>query len=379
MGCVTGYKKIMELLGHDVIMPNKPTQKTIDLGVKYSPEFICFPFKVMLGTYIESIEKGAEVIISSGGHGPCRAGLYGEVHSKILHGLDYKVEIIVFDAITRDFKTFWKNLRGITNGKSLVKLARDIIFVYYLICQMDNLEKKTKILRAYEENIGEVNRVWEEIKAMYDKCWTFRDLKNISKQAQEMLKAIPLTSAAEKDKIRIGIVGEIYVAMESSVNMDIEQKLNNMGIEVENVQYISGWLRHNLDFLGVGKSYRVIEKAKQFVKINCGGHDMENIGWMVDFKERGFDAIVHLMPFACLPELVSQSIIPTISKELDIPILSLSLDEQSGIANNQTRIEAFIDLILNKKQKEHFNLQGASKKKEVEWLSESQSKRYVSS
>ncbi len=36
----------------------------------------------MLGSYLEAIEKGAEVIISSGGHGPCRAGYYGILHQK---------------------------------------------------------------------------------------------------------------------------------------------------------------------------------------------------------------------------------------------------------------------------------------------------------
>jgi len=97
------------------------------------------------------------------------------------------------------------------------------------------------------------------------------------------------------------------------------------------------------------RAHKNAEKAKRYVEVNCGGHDMENIGWIVDFKERGFDAVFHLMPFGCLPELISASAIPTISQELDMPILSLSLDEQSGLANNGTRIEAFIELIKNRK------------------------------
>lgn len=74
MGCVTGYKKLMEKLGHEVVMPDPPSQKTMELGVKYSPEFICFPFKVMMGTYIECAERGAELIVSSGRQRsvPCR-------------------------------------------------------------------------------------------------------------------------------------------------------------------------------------------------------------------------------------------------------------------------------------------------------------------
>ena len=81
MGCVTGYKKLLELLGHEVIMPEKPSQRTVNLGVLNSPEFICYPFKIILGTYIELCEKGVDVIISSGGSGPCRAGMYCEIRS----------------------------------------------------------------------------------------------------------------------------------------------------------------------------------------------------------------------------------------------------------------------------------------------------------
>ncbi len=110
MGCVTGYEKIMELLGHEVIPPHKPTQRTVDLGVLNSPEFICFPFKIMMGTYIEACEQGAELIISSGGSGPCRAGLYGEVHKKTLKQLGYNVDIIIFDSMFEDFSRFYHQI-----------------------------------------------------------------------------------------------------------------------------------------------------------------------------------------------------------------------------------------------------------------------------
>jgi predicted nucleotide-binding protein (sugar kinase/HSP70/actin superfamily) len=56
------------------------------------------------------------------------------------------------------------------------------------------------------------------------------------------------------------------------------------------------------------------------------------------------------MPFSCLPEHVTQSILPKISKDIDIPVLSLSLDEQTAIANQRTRIEAFVDLLRGRKK-----------------------------
>ncbi len=78
MGTTVVYKKLLEMLGHDVILPPKPTRKTIDIGVKYSPEFACFPLKVIMGSYFEAIQEGAEVIVTSGGNGPCREGFMRE-------------------------------------------------------------------------------------------------------------------------------------------------------------------------------------------------------------------------------------------------------------------------------------------------------------
>ena len=162
MGCVTGYKKLMEKLGHEVVMPDPPSQKTMELGVKYSPEFICFPFKVMMGTYIECAERGAELIVSSGGNGPCRAGMYPDVHQKVLQELGFDTKVIVFDNMFNDFKAFYEIAMLVKNGTSNFKLLGIARFCYNLIKKMDKLEKKMKIMRAYEINQGDFSRTWKK-------------------------------------------------------------------------------------------------------------------------------------------------------------------------------------------------------------------------
>jgi predicted nucleotide-binding protein (sugar kinase/HSP70/actin superfamily) len=52
-----------------------------------------------------------------------------------------------------------------------------------------------------------------------------------------------------------------------------------------------------------------------------------------------------------MPEIVAQNILPKVSKQEDIPVLELVLDEQTGKAGNITRIEAFIDLVKRRKLK----------------------------
>ncbi|MEW5898565.1 MAG: CoA protein activase, partial [Bacillota bacterium] len=85
-------KMLMNDLGNEVIMPPRPSKRTLDLGVKYAPEFACFPVKILLGTYLETCPQGVELIVTSGGVGPCRAGHYAQLHKKILRSLGYPVD-----------------------------------------------------------------------------------------------------------------------------------------------------------------------------------------------------------------------------------------------------------------------------------------------
>ncbi len=50
-----------------ILVPPKTTKRTIDIGGKYSPDFVCVPFKYNLGNYIEALDRGANVLISGGG------------------------------------------------------------------------------------------------------------------------------------------------------------------------------------------------------------------------------------------------------------------------------------------------------------------------
>lgn len=352
MGTTVIYKKLLELLGHDVIEPPLPSQRTIDLGVKYSPEFACFPLKVILGSYIEAIELGATTIVTSGGHGPCRAGFYGETHRRILKNMGYDVDVMVFDDYKRDFPGTMKNVRKIKNGKSLRYLWNSLKTVYFMAKSMDRVEKRIETLRAYEITRGDCTNAWEKIKRIYNGVKSVKDVKKAEQDSNSILDSIKTVEVPNSERIRIGIVGEIYVVMEQSINLKIEEMLGNMGAEVERSQYISEWIDFNLlpKWLTKPHELEILKKGKKYIEEIIGGHAKQTVGHIVDYAERGFDGVIHLMPFACLPELVSQSIIPAISKEHDIPVITLSIDEQTGLANTQTRIEAFLDLIKTKKR-----------------------------
>ncbi len=62
-------------------------------------------------------------------------------------------------------------------------------------------------------------------------------------------------------------------------------------------------------------------------------------------KKQGFHGAIQILPMGCMPEIVSKSILPTISKDEDFPIMTLVVDEMTGEGGYQTRIEAFLDLL----------------------------------
>ncbi|MGJ7044399.1 2-hydroxyacyl-CoA dehydratase [Thermoanaerobacterium thermosulfurigenes] len=350
MGSPLIYEKLFELLGHDVITPPKPSLKTINYGVKYSPEFACFPLKVILGTYLEAIELGADTIITSGGNGPCRAGYYGEAQKKILENMGYEVDFIILDEPKRDFKGFLQKISRIKGENTWTDVLRIVNTVYKMAKSMDKIEKIIEEKRAYECNKGEFTKAWNEILSLYRRIRMPDDILFVEKEAYRRINNIEICNVPESEKIKIGIVGEIYVVMEPSINNNIEEVLNGYGVEVERAHYISEWIDNNLlPFKINKKEHDILKKAEKYIEIIIGGHAKQSIGAILDFKDRGFDGVIHLKPFGCLPELISQSIIDKISKQYDFPIISLSIDEQSATANLLTRIEAFIDVVKNKK------------------------------
>jgi predicted nucleotide-binding protein (sugar kinase/HSP70/actin superfamily) len=66
------FERLLKDFGNKVIVPPRPTEETISYGTKYAPEFACYPFKIVLGTYVQVLEAGADTLVSSGGVGPCR-------------------------------------------------------------------------------------------------------------------------------------------------------------------------------------------------------------------------------------------------------------------------------------------------------------------
>lgn len=345
MGPTFVYRSVLERLGHEVIFPNRPTKKTIELGTLNAPEFACFPLKVLMGSYLESIERGAQVIVTSGGVGPCRAGWYGHLHNRILADLGKDVEFIIFEPSWAQVKKQAEYLRGRNPWWHLVSAMRDGIRLLRLY---EELEHDMQEIRVREINRGQTTEAWNKIIELFTRdSLSYIKLKTKSK---ELLASIPV----DKDIIplKVGMIGEIYVLMEPSVNMGMEERLNNLGCVVERSIYLYEWLCETALplWLQPQNNRDIIAKSKRHIPLCIGGHARQSVGAAQNFADRGFNGVVHLMPFACTPEIVTSSILPNIARQTGMPAITFSIDEQTAEANVQTRLEAFVDLMLGNLQ-----------------------------
>jgi predicted nucleotide-binding protein (sugar kinase/HSP70/actin superfamily) len=112
------------------------------------------------------------------------------------------------------------------------------------------------------------------------------------------------------------------------------------------------WWAKNMVLSSINLNSLDLKKAsKKYLPHYIGGHARECIGETVMAHQEGYDGVIQIFPFGCMPEIVAKSILPTISKEKDFPIMTLVVDEMTGEAGYITRIEAFLDLLERRKKR----------------------------
>lgn len=336
-------KAFFQELGFEVIVPPENSKKTLDLGVKYSPEFACLPLKINLGNFIEAMEEGANTIIMGGGYGPCRFGYYGEIQREILQQLDYDFEMFVIEPnLFEDLKNIYKFLGGFPVRK-FINAGR---LAWNKVVAVDEINKLVLKMRAREKKEGQVDKIYKSFLNKLDYTMSVDRINLLKREYTEMIED-HAGNYKRGVEINIGIVGEIYLVLEPFVNLDIEKKLGKLGASVTKEIYMTSWLTN---FLHIENEMKIIEKAAQpYLKNFVGGHGIDTVGNTVRYSNKGYDGVIQVAPFTCMPEIVAQTILPEISKKEDIPVLSFFMDEHSGDAGFQTRLEAFVDLLVRKK------------------------------
>ena len=326
------------------VMPSPPiTKKTIELGAKYSPDSVCLPFKYNLGNFIEALEKGANILFTAGGG--CRYRYYAEVTETILKDLNYEFEFfnLITDGklkITKVYKEFKKLNPSLSFFFFINQLLYTLIFIW-------NMDKIDKIIRKRIGFEVKENSYLKEKNKMFE---AFKSTKSTTKQIyyyykyKHKIKKIPYQKP--KDCLKVGIIGELYTAMEPFSTYFLEKNLAKMHVEIKRYTNLS-YLLWQKKFL----EKHMLRVTKKYCKYSLGADGLDNVYRTIKLINKSYDGIIHTKPFGCTPEIGAIPIIQKICQENEMPILFFSYDVETSDEGIKTRLEAFEDLIKIRRNK----------------------------
>ena len=353
MGNVSiAWSAALKKIGVEPFVPPYTSKKTLSLGTKHSPEAICIPYKLILGNFIEAIEGGADYVSMITSPGCCRLGEYGNCIHQALIDLGYDanyVEMRLYDGI----KGMYNYLKKVSGKNDPILFARAINIGIRKMFLLDDLEDALSYYRAREINLGDAEKHYNKALQMIKDADNTRTLKKVKKQVFDEMKKTEIDK--NKEVLHVDVTGEIYLVCDPFSNQNILKELGKMGVQTRRSLTISGFIKDAIipKIFRDGETHlqRAYRMAKPYLMRDIGGDSLECVSDVAYADERGVDGIIHISPFTCMPEIMSQNIFPAMRENCDIPILPLIMDEQTGKAGYLTRLEAFTDLMRRRKRK----------------------------
>lgn len=309
------------------------------LGLKYVHNDTCYPALLVIGQFLDALNSGkydlehTALLITQTGGG-CRASNYIHLLRKALVKAGYPqipVASLNFSGLEKD--------SGFQMTLPLIRRALACVLYGDLLCALRNQTA------PYENEPGAADRLvdlWVERLGrvlLAGKGFTAREMKHTFPLMAKEFAVLPVTRVP---KVKVGVVGEIYVKYSPLGNNDLQRFLESQGCEV-NFPGLLGFLQycifnqgedwvlyggkhlmklgsdrllHWLDgieramlkaqtdvgFYAPGPFTELVEKPKGVISLGAKMGE----GWlltaeMIELVQGGYSNIVCAQPFGCLP------------------------------------------------------------------------------
>ena len=373
---------IMEQAGYQCELLENCGSQVAELGLKYVHNDTCYPALLVIGQFLDALNSGkydldhTALIITQTGGG-CRASNYIHLLRKALVKAGYgqiPVVSLNFSGLEKD------------SGFPLtLTMIRRLLSVIYYGDLLVTLRAQTE---PYEINKGETEAMQEKwigrLRELFlqDKGWHGREVKaNMPKIAADFA-SVPVKRVP---KIKVGVVGEIYVKYSPLGNNDLEKFLASQDCEV-NIPGLMGFVQYcvynfsetarlyggNVLTLNasslllniIGKTEKVmidslkangyhapmpfLELVKQADGVISTGTKMGE-GWlptaeMVELVRTGYENIVCAQPFGCLPNHICGKGVINRIRELypTANITPIDYDPGATRVNQENRIKLML-------------------------------------
>ena len=222
-------KNILRQEGYDCDLLQSSGANIVKMGLQNVHNDTCYPCLLVVGQFIDALQSGkydknkTALLITQTGGG-CRASNYIHLLRKALKRAGYpQVPVISVNLAGLE-----KNPGFKLSFNLIKKLASALMYGDMLML----LENQTK---PHEVNKGDAKRVtshWVKKMAHQYKNSTGFGKKIMSENFKNIVRDYSKIKIKKTPKVKVGIVGEIYVKYSPLANNNLQQFLENEGVEV---------------------------------------------------------------------------------------------------------------------------------------------------
>ena len=374
---------VMRQAGYTCELLENCGSQVCELGLKYVHNDTCYPALLVIGQFLDALNSGkydldhTALIITQTGGG-CRASNYIHLLRKALEKADMAYIPVVS-----------VNLSGLEKNPGFKLTLPFIRKAVYAMMYGDIIVNVANQVRPYEVNQGETDSMIE--------AWTHKlvdgfeagkgmsrgQMRRLFAQICDDFAAIPVQG---EPKVRVGVVGEIYVKFAPLGNNNLEKFLLSEGVEpvvpgltdfiifkiynrVADVDLYGGkWIKkaackifmgyvencqkdmiQALENSGRFRAPGTFQELHSLVHGYLGDGNKMGEGWlltaeMLELIHSGTSNIVCTQPFGCLPNhIVGKGMIRKLKEDYpDSNIVAIDYDASATKINQENRIKLML-------------------------------------
>ncbi len=377
--------KVFEILGYSAEMLPFPTDESVELGLKYANNEICYPSICVVGDVIKALNSGkydlgkiAIGITQTGGQ--CRASSYLSLIKKAMIDAGYESIPVVAIATNGVSYNDQPGFDGFDSGAFLKKALLGIMYG-------DAIAKMYYSTAVKEVNKGECDRLVDKHIPTIQEALETDDINFITERLKEAVTDFNNVEIYDKEYPLVGIIGEIYIKYNDFGNRFLVKWLMEQGVEVRippltdfftqeilNIRFDrkSHIGKMDLDYFisfvfeyKIGGFLKKIDKEMKNFRFYYPDHSIQKLsdmgkeilslvnqygeGWLIPaevsaFMEDGINNVISLQPFGCIAnQVVSKGIEKKLkTKYPSLNMLFLDLDADTSEVNYFNRLHFLI-------------------------------------
>jgi predicted nucleotide-binding protein (sugar kinase/HSP70/actin superfamily) len=312
--------------------------------------------------------------------GPCRFGMYNKLHRIILDSMDGFSKTRIASLTAEDSYS----IGGLMKPEQRTHFRRT---TYVSIVIADILDRMLWHTRPYEKEKGQAEAYYE--KTLDNMCLAVeihgskKRFQRIYRILEEALgKAQDIVNPKIPPKPLIGMVGEIYLRSHTKSNQDLIKLLESYGGEVVNAsiaewvnyvsyenmqkakrkailalrqgelkslhQHLRKWLSNRIELtyqyfrmdqvyrrakkhLHIYEDHKIAKLEKQLdngrlFSFQVGTEAGLSIGGALEYCLHGFDGIVNVFPFTCMPSTMCSAVLKPLLDRMQVPYIDAAYD-----------------------------------------------------